>query len=59
MKPGSGHFCQMCCWHLFHGALWSVLPDGCIVQKCCKCSNTRTIHKDHATHMTHSSKVGN
>jgi hypothetical protein len=35
------------CFHAFHGALLMVIPDGHVVQKCCKCSATRTIHVDH------------
>ena len=29
------------CWHDYRGAIWMVIPDGHIVQKCCKCSRTR------------------
>lgn len=35
------------CWHLKTGPIYMVIKDGHIVQMCCKCSNTRTIHKDH------------
>jgi len=36
------------CWHLFRGALLMVVPDGHIVEKCCKCTATRSLHRDHA-----------
>lgn len=35
------------CWHAFRGPLLMVVPDGHIVQKCCSCKATRTIHVDH------------
>lgn len=41
--------CQHC-WHLFEGPLWVVLRSGHIVQECCKCGQTRIIHRDHALH---------
>lgn len=37
-----------CCWHAYEGPSMVVLEDGHILQKCCKCPATRTIHKDHA-----------
>ena len=36
------------CWHLHRGPWWGTLNDGFIVQSCCKCHATRTIHQDHA-----------
>ena len=35
------------CWHMHRGPIWMVVPDGHVVQKCCKCPHTRTIHGDH------------
>lgn len=35
------------CWHLFRGGVMIVLPDGYIVQKCCKCSEARQVHAEH------------
>lgn len=40
--PATAH-----CWHDYLGALQMVIPDGHVVQKCCKCSATRTVHVDH------------
>lgn len=36
------------CWHIFRGPIWMVVPDGHIVQQCCECQTSRTIHADHA-----------
>ena len=36
------------CWHRFFGVLHMVVPQGRIVQECCKCSQTRVVHSDHA-----------
>lgn len=41
----SGH---QCCFHDYRGAIWMVIPDGHVLQKCCKCEATRLIHVDHA-----------
>lgn len=41
-KPNHEH-----CWHMHRGPIWMVIPDGHVVQKCCKCPHTRTIHSDH------------
>lgn len=35
-------------WHANRGAMMVCLPDGFIVQRCCKCHETRSIHADHA-----------
>lgn len=35
------------CYHMYTGAIWMVVPDGHVVQKCCKCTSTRTVHIDH------------
>ncbi len=35
------------CWHSYRGAIWMVVPDGHVVQKCCKCTAMRTTHVDH------------
>lgn len=36
------------CWHAFRGPIWMVIPDGHMVQKCCQCEATRTVHVEHA-----------
>jgi len=36
------------CFHLFRGPIHMVIPDGHVVQKCCTCERTRTVHADHA-----------
>lgn len=36
------------CWHHHRGPFMMLLHDGEILQTCCKCHNTRTIHFDHA-----------
>ena len=36
------------CYHVFRGVIFMVVPDGHIVQKCCKCEAQRVIHTDHA-----------
>lgn len=36
------------CWHLHRGPLMMVLRDGHVVQNCCKCQATRTVHGEHA-----------
>ncbi len=36
------------CFHALRGPIFMVVPDGHIVQKCCKCEATRVIHADHA-----------
>lgn len=43
MTQNHGH-----CWHAYQGPIWMVIPDGHVVQKCCQCPATRTIHQDHA-----------
>jgi hypothetical protein len=35
------------CWHDYRGAIHMVIPDGHLVQKCCKCDSYRTVHADH------------
>jgi len=40
--------CGVHCWHAHEGPLFMVVPDGHIVQECCKCQAHRTIHRDHA-----------
>ena len=44
----TSEFACVHCWHDFRGPLWIVLPDGHVVQKCCHCEQTRTIHVEHA-----------
>jgi len=36
------------CWHAHRGPIWMVVPNGHILQDCCKCHATRLIHVDHA-----------
>lgn len=36
-----------CCYHVYHGPIWMVIPDGFILVQCCKCGRTKTIHMDH------------
>lgn len=36
------------CWHAYRGAIFMVIPDGHMVQKCCKCPATRTVHVEHS-----------
>lgn len=38
---------HQCCFHIYRGALWMVIPDGHVVEKCCKCGNMRTVHIEH------------
>ena len=40
--------CPPHCWHAKRGPIWMVLKDGHIVQQCCHCTTTRTVHADHA-----------
>lgn len=35
------------CWHRFMGWYHMVLPDGHVLQKCCKCPKTRSVHFAH------------
>jgi len=35
-------------FHAYRGPIHMVVPDGHIVQKCCKCEKTRVVHADHA-----------
>lgn len=44
MQSKAGH---ECCYHMYHGSILMVVPDGHIVQKCCKCACIRTTHADH------------
>lgn len=37
------------CWHAYQGPIWMVLPNGHVVQKCCHCAASRTIHAEHIT----------
>lgn len=39
--------CEKCCYHAKKGPIMMVIPDGHIVQECCKCHNTRVVHIDH------------
>jgi hypothetical protein len=39
--------CTEHCYHLYTGSFMRVLPDGHVLQKCCSCDCTRTIHRDH------------
>ena len=35
------------CYHKLRGVIHMVIPDGHIIQKCCKCEEIRVIHIDH------------
>jgi len=37
------------CYHSFRGPIHVVVPEGHVVEKCCKCHSTRVIHVDHLT----------
>jgi hypothetical protein len=48
-KAEDAHCCSSAhCWHRKNGAIWMVVKDGHVVQECCRCPATRTIHLDHA-----------
>jgi hypothetical protein len=42
--------CTVHCFHQKEGPVWMVVPDGHIVQECCRCHEIRVIHLDHAAH---------
>jgi hypothetical protein len=35
------------CYHIYQESLMMVIPDGHVVQKCCKCECMQTVHQDH------------
>jgi len=35
------------CFHIFRGPIWMVIPDGHVIEKCCMCDATRTVHAEH------------
>lgn len=35
------------CFHAYRGAIHMVIPDGHVLEKCCKCETTRMVHIDH------------
>lgn len=35
------------CYHISTKPIMMVVPDGYVVQKCCKCESVRTIHSAH------------
>lgn len=35
------------CFHIVRGPWWMVVPDGHVLEKCCKCPRTRTVHAEH------------
>jgi hypothetical protein len=44
-----GHCCASGhCWHRKTGAIWMVVKDGHVIQECCRCDATRSVHADHA-----------
>lgn len=53
---------HICCWHNYFGPIYHIpIPDGHIVEKCCKCSVYRTVHIDSSissTWTTHKSNTG-
>lgn len=38
------------CWHIYTGAIWMVIPEGCVVEECCTCRSTRVRHLGHSKH---------
>ena len=36
------------CWHSRRGPIHMVVPDGHVVEECCRCHAHRTVHIDHA-----------
>ena len=44
------------CWHVKRGPIWMVIPDGHVVQECCKCHSIRTTHADHLREETHATQ---
>jgi len=36
------------CYHIFSGVIHMVVPNGHILQECCHCGSTRTVHAAHA-----------
>lgn len=36
-----------CCWHFYVGAIWMVVPEGHVVEQCCACGASRTVHREH------------
>ncbi len=36
-----------CCFHIFSGPIHMVVPDGHVIEKCCGCSCTRSVHREH------------
>ncbi len=48
-QEASGHCCDDAhCWHVKRGAIWMVVKDGHVIQECCHCPATRSIHAEHA-----------
>ncbi len=39
--------CQHC-FHRYEGPVWMVLPDGHVLEKCCRCGWAGNVHRDHA-----------
>lgn len=37
------------CYHAHRGPIWMVIPNGHVVEECCKCHSTRTVHVEHRT----------
>jgi hypothetical protein len=35
------------CFHRFYGIIHMVVPDGHVLEKCCGCDATRTVHIEH------------
>lgn len=48
-----------CCYHIFHGAIHMVVPDGHIVMQCCTCHHMMTAHRDHTHPLPKESKKKN
>jgi hypothetical protein len=37
------------CYHVYRGPISMVVPDGHVVEKCCKCGLTTTVYAEHLT----------
>lgn len=40
-------YCTEHCYHVHHGPIWMVVPDGHVVIRCCKCGATKLEHREH------------
>lgn len=47
LNPNAKESSHNHCWHIYRGPIWMVIPDGHVLQKCCKCDATQMAHVDH------------